>query len=297
VARAGGFVAAEIRALTNLAAFLDDWRPARETNRMAGELARRVGNRSLANWTRVASWIGSLFLADGWDEVLAEAADDDEGSSQGTGGPMDEIRRLGIAGFFLVARGESTDATLARLEALTSEASDPNSVSSVLILRSDRALHAGDFGLACDEAVSATEADPAASLYLGFAMRPALWGRDLARARHVADLLDADPSTDLAIVPYRVAARAGIAALEGRMDDAITGFREAISRFRSAGSDFEVARISLDFVILVGADHPAMREAAAEARAIFERVRARPYLERLDAAMAGPGMTAPVAGS
>ena len=39
--------------------------------------------------------------------------------------------------------------------------------------------------------------------------------------------------------------------------------------------------------LLVGADHPATREAAAEARAIFERVRALPYLTQLDAALAG----------
>jgi class 3 adenylate cyclase/tetratricopeptide (TPR) repeat protein len=294
IARAGGFVAAEIRALINLAALLDDSRRMRDANRVAGELARRVGNRTLANWTRVAAWIGSLFLADGWDEVLAEAADDDgEGAGHGMGGPMDEIRRLSIAGFFLVARGESTDATLARLEALASEASDPNSLSSVLILRSDRALHAGDFGLACDEAVRAVEVDPAATVYLGFAMRPALWGRDLARARQVADQLDANPSNELGIAAYRIAARAGIAALEGRVDDAITGFRDALSRLRSEHSDFEVARISLDLVLLVGADHPAAPAAADEARAIFERVRARPYLERLDAAMARATTAAP----
>lgn len=72
IARAGGFVAAEIRALTNLAGNLDDHRRARDTNRMAEELARRVGNRSLAMWTGEAVRIGSYFLADGWDEALAE---------------------------------------------------------------------------------------------------------------------------------------------------------------------------------------------------------------------------------
>ncbi len=297
IARAGGFVAAEIRALTNLAGNLDDHRRARDTNRMAEELARRVGNRSLAMWTGEAVRIGSYFLADGWDEALAEgAADDGEGSGHGTGNPMDEIRRLGIAAFFLVARGESTDATLARLEVLSTEVSDPAGLSSVRILRSDRALHAGDFGLACDQAVSAAEDDiSTAAMFLGLAMRPALWGGDLTRARQIADRLDADPSTELGIAAYRVAARAGIAALEGRVDDAIAGFREALSRLRSEGSDFEVARISLDFVLLVGAGHPATREAAAEARAIFERVKARPYLERLDAAMAGQATDAATA--
>jgi hypothetical protein len=275
IARAGGFVAAEIRALTNLASGLDDWSTSRDTNRMAEELARRVGNRSLARWTRVAVWIGSFFLADGWDEVLAEAAADDEGSDHGTADPMDEVRRLDVAALLLVARGESTDATLARLEVLSSEVSDPAGVSSVHILRSDRAFHAGDFGLACEEALGAAEAEPGVPFYLAWAMRPALWGRDLARARQVADRLDAAPSTELDVAAYRLAGRAGIAALEGRVDDAITGYREALSRLRSGGSDFEVARTS--------------------ARAIFVRVRARPYLEGLDAALAGPTRAATAA--
>ncbi len=296
VARTGGFVAAEIRALSNLAVCIDDQRRARDTAWTAEELARRVGNRSGATWARGEARIHSYFVADGWDEALAEGADDHgAGTGHDTGGPMDEIRRLGIAALFLVARGESTDATLARLEVLSTEVSDPYGLSSVRFLRSDRALHAGDFGLACDQAVSAAEDESLAAIYLGLAMRPALWGGDLARAQQIADRLDADPSTGLGVAADRIAARAGIAVLEGRVDDAIAGYRDALSRLRSIGSDFEVARISLDFVILVGGDHPATREAAAEARTIFERVKARPYLERLEAAMARDATDAPMA--
>jgi hypothetical protein len=64
---------------------------------------------------------------------------------------------------------------------------------------------------------------------------------------------------------------------------------------RSIGADLNAARLSLDFILLVGANHPATREAAAEARAIFERVKARPYLERLDAATARVATDAPQA--
>jgi hypothetical protein len=56
------------------------------------------------------------------------------------------------------------------------------------------------------------------------------------------------------------------------------------------------ARAGLDLVHLVGGSHPAGREAAAAARAIFERIQARPYLDLLDAAAAGKGIEAqPVA--
>jgi class 3 adenylate cyclase/tetratricopeptide (TPR) repeat protein len=300
VARAGGFVAAEIRALSNLAGSSgDEWRSMRELNRMAEELARRVGNRSLARWAAEAARIGSYYLADGWDEALAEETDDDDDSrGSDAGSSLDEIRRLAISAMFLVARGESTDAILARLDVLSEEVSDPYGRSGVGYLRSDRALHAGDFGLACDEAVSAAEVDASlASIYLGLAMRPALWGGDIARARQVADQLDAVPSTGPAVAADRLAARAGIAALEGRLDDAISGYRGALACVRSTSSDFDVARVSLDFVLLVGGDHPATREAAVEARAIFERIRARPYLDRLDAAMSRHALDTPTAGA
>jgi tetratricopeptide (TPR) repeat protein len=287
VAHAGGFVTAEIRALANLGICFDDQRRARDTVRDAAELARRVGNRSLATWAEGEARTYCYIIGDGWDEALPEGATDD-GAATGrdTESPFDAIRWLATSGFYLAARGESTDAILADLEVLSTKVSDPYALSSIRILRSDRAFHAGDYGLACDEAVRAAEDESLAPEYLGLAMRPALWGGDLARARRVADLLDADPSTALGVAADRIAARAGIAALEGRVDDAIAGYRDARARLRAIGSDFEVARISLDFVLLVGADHPAVRDAAAEARVIFERVRARPYLDRLDAAMA-----------
>ncbi len=41
-------------------------------------------------------------------------------------------------------------------------------------------------------------------------------------------------------------------------------------------------------VLLLGAEHPDIGVIAAEARAIFERLGAKPYLERLDAALAAP---------
>jgi len=61
--------------------------------------------------------------------------------------------------------------------------------------------------------------------------------------------------------------------------------------YRSFGYDFQVARHQLDFVVLLGPDAPGAREAADEARAVFERIEARPFLERLSNALAGPGRT------
>lgn len=126
---------------------------------------------------------------------------------------------------------------------------------------------------------------PGAPAHLPDALRAALWQRDQDGVRVAADRLDADPDTSACIQANRLAARAGIAALEGRRDDTVTAYGEALRRFRALGLDFELARTALDLVLLVGPDTPEAVAAANEARAIFERLGARPYLDRLAAAM------------
>ena len=293
LAHAGGFVAAEIRARTNLGGSVDDARRARDCYRSAEELARRVGNRSLARWAGESARFADFIVGEGWDEAIAADVDHPD---DGPGSALDEIRRIAVTCLFLGARGESTDAQLARLEVLVTQVSDRYGRSSVHMVRADQALNAGDFPTAIDEALRAGDEDDSLRPFtLALAMRPALWGRDLVRARRIADDLEAERANGFDTKTDRIAARAGIAALEGRRDDAIAGYRDALARYRSVGSALEVARIGLDFVTVVG-DHPATREVAVEARAIFERLRARPYLERLDAATtahAAAGSTAP----
>ncbi|HVA86920.1 MAG TPA: hypothetical protein VNF73_11475 [Candidatus Saccharimonadales bacterium] len=105
----------------------------------------------------------------------------------------------------------------------------------------------------------------------------------------MADRLDADPDAGRqGPGANRTVAWAGIAALEGRRDEALAGFRDACRRYRELGADFPFAWIVLDALILLGPEEPAIRDQADEARAIFERVRAVPYLEWLDAALRQP---------
>jgi hypothetical protein len=80
-----------------------------------------------------------------------------------------------------------------------------------------------------------------------------------------------------------VAGQAGIDALDGHLDQAIAGYREALARLDAIHIEWLVALLGFEFMALVGSDHPATREAAARSRAIFERVDARPWLDKLDA--------------
>ncbi|MDR3545674.1 MAG: adenylate/guanylate cyclase domain-containing protein [Candidatus Limnocylindrales bacterium] len=288
LARERGFVAAETRALSNLGVSIDDNpRRARDILEQGLNLARRVGNRSLSNWAAISRLYAVVSIAEGWDQALAEAAQDlADARAHKVASPLDEIRSLSVQALMRVPRGESTDAMLADLERLAGETTDAFGAAALHYLRGDRALLAGDHALASREMLLASEEPNIGHVFLAGAARAALWGGDVATAREIADRLDATPNSSASFTAGRIAVRAGIAALEGRRDDAMTGFRDALARLRAIGEDFELARTGLDFLLLVGPGEPAARAAATEARPIFERVGARPYLERLDAAAA-----------
>jgi hypothetical protein len=86
-----------------------------------------------------------------------------------------------------------------------------------------------------------------------------------------------------------VTIQAGIVALEGRTAEARTLFRDALGRWRELRQEWLEALTCMDVVLLLGADDPDAPAAAERAREVFERLRAAPFLARLDAALAGGG--------
>lgn len=290
IAQAGGFVSAELRARSNLADVLWAREPRRsiEMQRENLELSRRVGNRQMANWIIPFTTAGAWLQGDGWDAALAAVTE-----ALATARDLsEEAGILAAACYLWVARGDATDDALGRLEVAAGQLSDPIAAAQLHFLKGDRALDRGDYAEACDEMVRAAGSKMMAGIYLAEAVRPALWQRDAIRARAVAERLDADPDAHATVSRVnRAAAWAGIAALEGRRDEAIAGYRDALKRYREIGYDFQVARVDLDMLMLLSPDLPEAGAVAEEARAVFERVGARPYLERLDATI-GDALTA-----
>jgi class 3 adenylate cyclase/tetratricopeptide (TPR) repeat protein len=289
LAEAGGFVKAEIRARSNLATTDDDPRRSFEMIERGLELARRVGDRSMANWTAANRMFLTYLVADGWDEALAREEDElAEARAHAVLSPLDEVRSLWTQGLVRVARGEPIDATLASLEALAERTSDTFAVAAVHMLRGENALLAGEHADAVLELLISADEPNLGEALLETALRAALWGGDVSRAREIADRLDAHPSSTSFTRAARFAARAGIAALDGRRDEAIAGYRDALARYRGIGHALELGRTSLDFLRLLGPSDPSVDVAVDEARSIFERIGARAYLDQLDAAMARP---------
>jgi hypothetical protein len=130
---------------------------------------------------------------------------------------------------------------------------------------------------------------------LPLAARAALWAGDAADASAIVGRIEPSVNRGQAIALDVVTLRAGVAALEGRRTDAITGYREALRGWRSLGLAFDEALAALDIAILLAPTEREMAEAASiieVARETLTRIGARPLLARLEA---GPTITPGVA--
>jgi class 3 adenylate cyclase/tetratricopeptide (TPR) repeat protein len=287
VARAGGHVAAEIRALTNLGGSADSAGRGAESFRAAAQLARRVGNGSLARWADdMLRWF-AYPAGEAWDEAItggqAQLAED---RARGVGSVFDEARTLAFIGFPLVARGEPTDELLDRLEEIQPRVDDPFAGLCLRSLRGDRALLGGDLPTAVRLGVEAATTDePARVIFASLAFHAALAARDRPAVLALQGVVEGGPTGSYRTMVL-TAVRAGLLVLDGRTDEAAAGFRDAVAQAQAQDMPFEGARIALDGVIALGADHPVAGWLAAEARPVLERCRAEPLLARLDAAFA-----------
>ena len=294
IAHDGGFVAAELRALSNLGTTSDDPRVALEITRSSEALGRRVGNRTMATWAGSTARFYAAVLGKDWDQAIRECAEADrEGRESGGLSPLDEIRNLSVWAQMLAPRGGSTAELIARIEALQPAVSDPYGAAMYHFVVGDRAFIDGDFARATDELDVASRDVYTATLFVPWAVRAAAWTGELDRVRPLVERLEGSPASDAMTAASRIAGRAAIAALEGRTAEAIAGYRDAIARHAELGSDYEVALLGLDLVHFFGATEPFLREAAERSRAIFERLEAKPFLARLDELLEAAPAAAP----
>ena len=106
------------------------------------------------------------------------------------------------------------------------------------------------------------------------AARAALWARDAEGVREDLATLEATlfhgPSVDADLKTIR----AGLAALEGRTGEALSGYREVLALWRDLGLAWDEALCGLDMVLLLGTGDPEVRAAAESSRATLVRLEA-----------------------
>jgi hypothetical protein len=136
--------------------------------------------------------------------------------------------------------------------------------------------------VAVDDASQAPE-------YLYRAARPALWARDGTQARRLALMHAQSGGFGPITAARRATIGAGIAALDGRKTDALALYREALRNWKTAGAQWDEALTGVDMAELLDPSDPEVADAIRTSRSILERLRAKPYLARLDAAVAAGG--------
>ena len=285
LAHAGGFVDAELRARNNLASVLFDQDPpaARELAREALALGERVGHRGMAHWAAGMVVGLSASIGDGWDEALA-TADETIASALSA---SDELRNMGVSWLIRAARGEDGSEAVQRLDALAVQTGEVGDRATVAAIRGQLAFSAGEYARARDLLIEAgNEYPPLMGVWLVDAATSAAWAGDPQALRQIRDRLDAYGQASAPwFRAWRAVASAALAAMEGHEAEATGRFREALRQLADLGVWFDRGRAASQAVLLLGTDDPEIAAAAREASALFERLGARPDLDRLGQAI------------
>jgi tetratricopeptide (TPR) repeat protein len=289
LARAQNLIPAQLRARANITAYLTvrDPRASVETAREGIEIARRYGLRT-PTVIMATNGIESAIRSGEWEWAAAEL-------QELLAMDLDAFRESAALSLWVTLRalrGEEFDDEVARVKALVSDESGiavyaiADSMDGwIATARGDGAASYRAWMKVADE--SPLNEPPAVML----AGRAALEAREPAAARATLDRLDRVGTHGAMLDADRRTILAGLAAAEGRPTEALAEYRDALRRWRELGLDFDLARCGLEFLTSLP-DEPEAREAAEESRRIFERLGARPFIERVDAALATAGAPA-----
>jgi class 3 adenylate cyclase/tetratricopeptide (TPR) repeat protein len=287
--------AAALRAYNNLGDLLerrDRYEEAIELHRRGVALARKVGDRT-QEWRLVGELAWCLQRAGQWQEALELAAEVPEAEHRWA---------LSLASTLVeiaVCRGDPDEAR--RILAGMTELKDSADVQersayaalNMIVLRAERrydeAYEGGDEALELTTLLGGVSSD--AKIVLGEKLETAL---ALGRLEEVDGLLGRIDAIPPGKRPPFLAAqaarfRARLAAARGHDEGVEQGFKTAEAIFREHGLTFFVAVAALEHgVWLAGRGRAGEAEPLlAEAREVFERLEATPWLERADAALPG----------
>jgi tetratricopeptide (TPR) repeat protein len=284
IAQENGLTDELLRATNNLAGHTSDVdvQASLELYREGLALARRAGRRDAAN-----QLIGNIgyagFLSGDWDYALSEI----EPLLAGGIEPRDAMLMLNNELIFRASRGEPVEDGLKEIERLGRDMSGGPWRLFIADPDANAGLASGDLERAKNGFLEVAESDRSqASEYFYRAARPALWSRDLVELKRLAEAQAAAGGYGSIVAARRSTLAAAIAALEGHTADALALYREALRGWKGAGAVWDEALTGVDMAELLDPADPEVAEVIASTRAILERLRAKPYLERLEAAAA-----------
>jgi class 3 adenylate cyclase/tetratricopeptide (TPR) repeat protein len=283
IARTAGLAGTLLRGLNNRSVPQADTDPL--ANLVATEealtLARRLGLRHWILGFSASVAFDNFRLGD-WDRataVLDSAFADDP----------DAVDRIGLINAALIVRtlrGDAVAELQAEFEDLIGSSTDMSMLNNLHNVRGAVAFAAGELVVAQAEFHQAAETDPTDTDARSVAAHAALWRGDLPGAAAELAGLRAIGLRTPAADARRVTIDAGLAAAEGRTNEALGLYRDALRRWRDLHFVVDEALCAIDMVTLLDPAEADVRAAAEAAREILLRLKAKPLLERLDAAMA-----------
>ena len=184
-----------------------------------------------------------------------------------------------------VSRGDEVETELAQLKELAATHTDPHIAAAPLDTTANAALADGRYEDAQRDWLASGGIASFAPQSFYQAARAALWAHDLEALERDLVAIDATGFHGPVVEARRVTVRLALAALGGRQAEAIALYRDALAAWRGLRVAWEEAMTGLDMVTALDTSLPEVRSAAASSREILARLGARPYLERLDAAL------------
>jgi class 3 adenylate cyclase/tetratricopeptide (TPR) repeat protein len=286
LARSHNLVWSESRAINNLLVLLFDDDPA-ESLRLIDqgeELSRRTGNLGTYAYFR-AGKIEPLIEVGRWQEardILEEMKDADPAD------PNLNDFRIGKA-IFLAHIGDDAAAVEAgqvARDALAHTSFEPLQVNLLMMQTQVDAL-GGRLAAATRSADKGMNAhgDVNSRISAEWASRLALWTGNLAQA-HAAQDAFGTPRGGRIVTAQAAQMAAIVAALDGRADEALPGFRHAIEIIRDLDVRARLAAYLTEMAIALPPSMTGVQDAADEARRLWTELGSPPMLARLDAGLA-----------
>ena len=276
----------EGRALLNMSGPLAerDPRAMLQASVAALDLARRTGSQMAASMA-VNNIVEAARMTGDWDLALTELRAEAEVSR---GNDLQRIR--GSMTRLLAERGEADPEEVASLLDYVKEqiaSGEPVWQHELDAFRADLALAAGRYRESAELFRANGEADPfnASASYIAAFVASALDG-DAAGVQASLAGLERSGSHGAVVKLSQLQAQAYLDAAAGLVEASLDGFRTARDGFDQLGLAFFVAISDMVLCSTHDLDLPQVQAGAAEASAIFERLGAKPWLERLELLLA-----------
>ncbi|HUG48035.1 MAG TPA: adenylate/guanylate cyclase domain-containing protein [Candidatus Limnocylindria bacterium] len=272
-----------------LLTFLEQWDDpvaGLELGREGLEIARRIGS-SVYGFSMVGNGAVCAIRVGEWDwagSLLEEWIPDDVTLGEAAA----QFAELLVDRAVLTAlRGGDPAPDIERASRRRAGMTDPQYESYEAWARAWAAFSADRFADAHKEGLRAAQTSFFNPLALPLAARASLWGGDPGGAREAVDALNRTMWRGAALALDKASIEAGLTALEGRTTEALSIYRDTLRGWRSLKLAWDEALTIVDMAKFLGPEVPEVHSAAEWARATLSRLGARPYLERLEAALTG----------